>query len=276
MNTEVLLKTSPMGLPSEFVTPPASPNKRDRDFLTQNEPPPLKRKRTPSFDDGAFSLSRDTGSIPFLDCAKFGRDPAKDYLHRLRNNSASRATPLPNIILRPRQKKSRHSRLPSFPEELEPMVLNREDNSDLPLRRKRTRKLTIPSTRIKDNNDITSYAIASDPPANSLQATLSTDSSCTMPNISSLNMTRSLSLQVNMSLLNLAAAASSSSIASTNILPQRKSLLHVPSSSLQEESSSRSNETEEPPRRSRSPVATTLDYLATAMRFPDGAMGLSI
>eukprot|EP00536_Pseudo-nitzschia_multiseries_P002681 jgi/Psemu1/6007/gm1.6007_g len=281
MDSDSIIDMASTALPPfGFLTPPASPTRGGRAFVVQNEPPALKRKRTTSFDVTAVSsLTPMSANVPLLDCSNFCNGPALESSEGVYNSGAA-SPPLPKITLLPRQKRSRRSRVPSFPQELE-FDLNQENMSELPLRRRRTR-MTIPA-RTNGMNASTANIITAIPKRNILHrasSSRSTDNPTnTIPRRPPLNMTRSLSLQLNLSLLNIAAAATSgtsSNISSSN-MPKRKSLIHIPCHmSSQEEQSSSSDEVGGPTRRSRSPVAATLDYLATAIRFPDGAIGLSI
>lgn len=299
MNSGILANASSMALPLlEFVTPQTSPIRRRDNIGDNNDPPALKRKRTPSIDNHDTSLPSLDTNFPFLTCTNFCDGPAKDkneiIMNSNSNNSIAATPPLPKITLLPRQKKSKRARLPAFPQELQ-HDLNQEtnSNSERPLRR-RTRRMTIPTTRTMDYTDrhsTSNTTTAAKSNSKSLGRALSSrsigrnsSSSSTMPRKPSFNMTRSLSLQFNLSLMNLAAVAtgSSSNLSSSNnssSMPKRKSFLHIPGHSSSHEISSlssRNNETEDPTRRSRLSVATTLDYVATAIRFPDGAIGLSI
>eukprot|EP00537_Pseudo-nitzschia_pungens_P009739 CAMPEP_0172381938 /NCGR_PEP_ID=MMETSP1060-20121228/71206_1 /TAXON_ID=37318 /ORGANISM="Pseudo-nitzschia pungens, Strain cf. cingulata" /LENGTH=276 /DNA_ID=CAMNT_0013109729 /DNA_START=106 /DNA_END=936 /DNA_ORIENTATION=- len=276
MDSDSTMGTSSMPLtPLEFVTPPSSPDRRKRNFAAENEPPALKRKRTTSFDATAvYPLPPMSANFPLLHCENFCNCLPEDSSNGVYNSGAL-APPLPKITLLPRQKKSRRSRIPPFPQELE-FNLDQENTSELTLRRRS--RISIP-TRTIDKNGNTPNTIPTIPKRNVVRRPSSSRSTvnanATIPRRPSLNMTRSLSLQLNLSLLNIAAAATSGS--SSSNMPKRKSLIHVPCpTSSQDGPSFTNDEAEGRTRRSRSPVATTLDYLATAIRFPDGAIGLSI
>lgn len=283
MSSSLILNapTAAMQMPLEFLTPLASTSLllRRRRERAANEPPALnKRKRTSplsSASDGAATTSflPINTSLPFLDCANFCDDPLEGQQHQ---HQDSRVTPrLPNITLLPRTKKSRR---PYF---MSSSAQDQEQYIYKPLPRRR-RIIATPSAEDDDDkNTAVDVAVAVAPSTiftvakdDSLQRRASKSSS----NISttrrpSLSMTRSLSLQFNLSLLNLASAATgsvSSSCSSAASMPKRNSLIHVPytSSSQDDQKKDQNNR--------RSPVTTTFDYLATVMRFPDVAIGLSI
>eukprot|EP00532_Pseudo-nitzschia_australis_P016797 CAMPEP_0168264606 /NCGR_PEP_ID=MMETSP0141_2-20121125/11246_1 /TAXON_ID=44445 /ORGANISM="Pseudo-nitzschia australis, Strain 10249 10 AB" /LENGTH=284 /DNA_ID=CAMNT_0008203921 /DNA_START=18 /DNA_END=872 /DNA_ORIENTATION=- len=239
MNSDILANASSMTLPLlEFVTPQTSPIRRIDNVGDNNEPPALKRKRTPSIDTHDASLPSLNTNFPFLTCADFCDGPAEDKneinMKSSNSNKSIATTPsIPKITLLPRQKKSRRARLLVFPQKLQhDLYQETNSNSKLPLRR-RKRRMTIPTTRTMDYNDRHStsnttptIATAVKSNSNSLGRSLSSrsigrnnsSSSSTMPRKPSFNMTRSLSLQFNLSLMNLAAAAtgSSSNLRSSN------------------------------------------------------------
>jgi len=247
-----------------FATPTPSPDlvllRRER---AAYEPPLLlKRKRkSPSPSSCTSAIDAEAcyfttlASLPYLDYQDFGNINTEGTY-----GDSTLPTPLPNIKLYPRTKKTRIgcflSSSPQEQEQVEPET--------------RTRLLQVDtSTPSEDNNDVSK--VIDEVFSTSLARTSSSKN--VISRSSSMNLTRSLSLQFNLSLSSLTNCPLSAS--TTSMLPHRKSLLHIPSSfsssqdiQSQDVNSNSSNR--------RSPVTTTLDYFATAMRFPDVAIGLSI
>jgi len=256
--------TSP---PLAFATPEVSPClafHRKRERLANESPPLLKRQRkTPSVytsDSNADESSFNT-NLPYLDCVSCsdGFDGA--------HGSSTMSLPLPSVTLHLRTKRSRigvfvsssspeqdHDRM-RFCDYLESRTC--EDHGE-----------TNEDIDETSKNLITSR----------LQRASSSKSVTVLSRSPSTNMTRSLSMQLNLSLLNLATAATSSTsidgcpltASTSSFMPKRKSLLNISRST----SSAQDIQNVDGGLR-RSPVAATLDYLATAIRFPD-AIGLSI
>lgn len=261
--------------PLAFATPAPSPGlvllrRRER---AANEPPPLlKRKRTPpstcsSDAKVAASYLPTIAKFPYLDCEIFG------YGREGTHGGSASSIPLPNVMLYPRMKRSRTGCFLSS----SPQDQDDHDRSNYKLESRGTRVNIAPN---EENDEVAKNTDAAIP--TSLIRTSSSKSMLTRR--PSMNLTRSLSLQFN-SLLNLAAAATNNgasdvcplSASTSSLMPHRKSFLHIPRSSFssQDMPNLDVNENKEPNHR-RSPVATTLDYFATAMRFPDVAIGLSI
>lgn len=262
---------SPSTLPPlAFTTPVPSPNllsPRRRKRATNNPPPLLKRKRTPpssyySTPDAGASFLPNYTNLPFLDCENFGNGL------ELPSQSSSPISPLPSVTLHPRTKRSRKGCFVSS----SPQEQDEQDNQDRSDYDSQARN-EIKSTAGEENTD-DEITDADADFSNPLRRASSSKSM--IARRPSLNLTRSLSLQLNISLNNLAAAATSNSefcplsASTSSIMPKRKSLIQM-------RSSSSSNEIQnQDANHRRSPVATTLDYLATAIHFPDVGIGLSI
>ena len=257
--------------PLAFATPAPSPGliRLRRKERAANEPPPLlKRKRSApssrSYNDDlngsylpTFTDIPAITTLPYLDCENFGRRCEAT------RKSCTPSLPLPSITLSPRTKRCRIGCVvSSSPQE--------EDNHDRKIDEQDTRKQDncAPS---EENNDTIKN---SDPSlSNSMRRTSSSksmlmrtsSSKSILTRRSSMNLTRSLSLQFNMSLMNLAAAATN------NDCPiSASSSSSIPSNDVQNQDVNKDSN------HRRSPVAATLDYLATAIRFPDVGIGLSI
>lgn len=244
----------------ELATPESSPSLRRRRERDATEPPLLifKRKRTSSVDyspSEAYPLSTYT-SLPFLDCTGSWSS----------NNHASNDSefpPLPKITLLPRRKKPRKYSFVPLTDE----IVYQEQCSTTVVRR---RRLSSTSSRqeahdicVKDLDIASTTTTTKKPTRGILQrasSSRSIGSTVQTTRRPSLTMPRSLSLQFNLSILNLAASATTTGI------PKRNSSRSM---SCTEDNTEDSNNR-------RSPVAATLDYIAASMRFPDVAIGLSI
>ncbi len=251
--------------PLAFTTPTQSPNSRRRNRAANVQLPLLKRKRTPPsyFSESEVPYPPSTARLPFLDCETFGTG-----LEVPSQNSAL-SLPLPSISLQPRTKRSRRDLFESS-QNHEQECQQRDRNNT----KTHSQGLTyIPQIQEDDDDTIQTVDAELCTPLKR-----SSSSRSMLSRTSSMNLTRSVSLQVNMSLMNLAGAAKTSgdsgslSASTSALLPKRKSLKQMTSSSsakdivqIQRENAHR-----------RSPVASTLDYLATAMLFPDVGIGLSI
>ena len=249
--------------PLAFTTPTPSPNTRRRNRGANANPPLLKRKRSlPTyFSDSEVSYPSNKPSLPFLDCESFGTG-----IEAPSRNSAP-SLQLPSISLQPRTKRSRR--------DLSQPSLIHDQECEQPHRNNiKTQELAcIPLIQENDDDTIQSVDAELCTPLKR-----SSSSRSMLSRTSSMNLTRSVSLQFNLSLMNLAGAAKTNgdsgplSASTSSLLPKRKSFKQITSSSsakdivqIQRESAHR-----------RSPVASTLDYLATAMLFPDVGIGLSI
>lgn len=255
MTSRMIFNESTMALPPlAFASPKPSPNTIRERRRRDAQPPLLKRKRTPPWllPDTETSYLPNNASLPLLDCENFGTGlelPSQNYDLSLQ---------LPSISLQPRSKRSRIDLIDS--------VSNEEQEPDVTY---------PPQIQEKDDDTIqTADAELSNP------LKRSSSSRSMLSRTSSMNMTRSVSLQFNMSLMNLAGSARTSgdsgplSRSTSSLLPQRRSIKEMTSSSSAKDMVQIQRENASNHR--RSPVATTLDYLATAMLFPDVGIGLSI
>jgi len=255
--------------PLAFVTPaPSLDSLQLREIgRTANEPPHLKRKRSSSC---ASATVLDTSylpaavDLPYLDCENICN------IHIGTQVGSSTSLTLPNIKLYPRTKRPR---IGCFLSSL------REQGDQDRSNYHQEKKSSTASTEDKEDD---SNMKTSAKPFASLRRTCS---SKTMPYRStSMNLSRSLSLQFNMSLLNLAAVATNNcasdccplSASTSSMMPKRKSLLHIPSSFPSSQDVHKQDVKNKEPNHRRSPVTKTLGYLAKAMRFPDVSIGLSI
>lgn len=243
--------------PLAFLTPKPSPDLvlLRRTERSANEPPLLKRKRTSPSSCGS-AIDADVYAsdppndinLPYWDCESFGNSSGEGA-----HGASATSLPLPNITLYPRTKRSRIGCFGS------PAVFPQEQQDD------RDRSNYEPEPRRKR------VVVNTIPSSTGLQRTASSKS--ILPRRPSMNLTRSLSLQFNLSFLNLAAAATGSSTSCPN--SASTSSLMAQRSSFQDVQNLAVHENKEANHR-RSPVSTTLEYFATAMRFPDVAIGLSI
>lgn len=261
---------SPSTLPPlAFRTPVPSPDLlslRRRNRGANDPPPLLKRKRTaPSSyystpEDADASFLPTNTNLPFLDCENFGNGLEAP------SHGSPPSSPLPSVKLHPRTKRSR---LGCFVSSSSQEQDNQERNNTEVQTRSESNSTPVDEESIDE--EITN---ADADFTNPLRRASSSKSMISKR--SSVNLTRSLSLQLNISLNNLAAAATNSndfcplSASTSSIMPKRKSLLQMRTSSSSNEIQNQDSN------HRRSPVATTLDYLATAIRFPDVGIGLSI
>lgn len=255
--------------PSGFATPPTS---RDRLFSRRvsvnNSPPPLKRRRTESLlspvspDDLDASYIPRATNLPYLDCENYCTE--EDCNHG--GNTPS--TSIPTIRLSPAKRSRKDCFLSSSPKEHVD-----QDLSDYGF-----------ETRIQDAST-SSEEFDETPEIVDARSTPNIFRTSSLKSFRSkrpsMKFTRSFSLHVNLSLLNLKAASTNndgrescplSSSSMSSIMPKRSSFISIRSS--QDILSEEGDHSKEPNQRS-SPVTTPLDYLST-MRFPDVAIGLSI
>ncbi len=264
MESTMLFKSPSTLPPLAFSTPMPSPNllRLQRRKRAANEPPPLlNRKRTaPSSCSSAPDIDASYlptfTNLPFLDCENFGNG-----LQAPSQSSAS-SLPLPSVTLHPRTKRSRINCFVSSP----PQVQDNQDRSEYDSETRRGSN--TPSLEENNDDDITINEADADFSKPLRRASSSKSMLSRRPSVT---LTRSLSLQV--SLINLAAAGDCCplSASTSSMMPKRKSLLKLKTSS-----SSLSEMQNQDVNHRRSPVAATLDYLATAIRFPDVGIGLSI
>ena len=260
-----MLFKSPSTLPPlAFSTPVPSPNllRLRRRKRVANEPPPLlncKRTAPPSCSstpDLHASYLPTFTNLPFLDCENFGNEMQ-------RSEKAASSLPLLSVTLHPRTKRSRINCLVSSP----PQEKDNQDRSEYDSETRRGSN--TPAIEENNDDDVTINEADADF-SNPLRRASSSKSMLTRR--PSVTLTRSLSLQV--SLINLAAAGDCcplSASTTSSMMPKRKSLL-----TLKTSSSSLSEMQNQDVNHRRSPVVATLDYLATAIRFPDVGIGLSI
>ena len=260
MSTSTYLTKSPMSS-SAFSTPTPSPHtlqKRRLDYGVNDPPPLLKRKRT---SPSSYVSAIDGPYMPVTDLP---------YLNfRGGRTSTSPPLSLPSISLEPRSKRCRIGQFVSS---------SPQDQDDASVRR-RVDSCSIEPDDIRNDAVITSTI--DEESTTQMHKSSSSKSMLTKSSSrkSSMNLSRSLSVQFG-SLLNLAQAAPIptdgcplSASTSSILLPKRKSLLQISASSA---SAQDIQDLDAPAKGRRSPVTTTMDYLATAMRFPDVAIGLSI
>jgi len=233
------------------------------------EPPLLKRKHagsSSSVTDMDASYLPASTNLPYLNCANFGNEI--DVTH----GASTACLPIPYIKLDPRTKRSRKGCfLSSSPQE---HYIQELSNYGEETRRRDT------SSPSEDEMDGTLPTVDAAPRTGLQRASSSKSMISRRP---TMQLSRSFSLQFNLSFLNLTAAGTSNggpnsdslSASSPSILPTRKSFLHIQSSSSQDMSNPKDEQSREVSQRRR-PVATTLDYLATSIRFPDVTIGLSI
>lgn len=281
MSSAILSNDTTSRLPAlAFATPAPSPGLvllRRRERAANKPPPLLKRKRTPSIsstcssddDEVAASYLPTLTNFPILDCENFGNGREGTQT----NGGSASSIPLPNIMLFPRTKRSGTGCfISSSPQD------HHQSNYEFESKRARVNsaRKSVPTCKTEENDNVTKNT--DETTSTSLIRTSSSKNMLT--GRPSMNLPRTLSLQFN-SFLNLAAAATNNgasdgcplSASTSSLIPQRKSFLNIPRSS----SSSHldANENREQNIR-RSPVATTLDYFASAMRFPDVSIGVSI
>jgi hypothetical protein len=253
--------------PLAFVTPAPSPGfmrLRRRERIANEPPLLLKRKCTPSssHDSASASYLPTNANLPFLECENFCKGSVE------KREESTSYLPLPDITLNPRTKRSTIGCfLSSSPQE--EYVQQRSEYEP------ETRRRRVNSLMSEDANKNTDAALST-----TLHRTSSSKSM--LSRSSSVSLTRSLSLQLNISFQSLAAAATNSndgcplSATTSSIMPQRKSLLNLPSSSTSSQDIQTLDVNQIKEQQRRSPVAATLDYIATAIRFPDVGIGLSI
>jgi len=308
-----LFCASPLSSSSHLITstPAPSPTFLLRRRRLLHRPPTLKKRKhcdnyntTPAFTTQSSSSSflPIQTKLPYLD---FGDDEEEANANQTTTSCNSRNSlvfpSLPRITLKKRTTNNRsHCFLSSSPqnlcheeeeevreqapqeEEAEEVIQAQQDQEDRELeepasRRRRTCSAPSSFTTITANDIVENVPF-----------TPIISSTTAMNNNSISSMTRSVSLQFSLSLMNLSTAATTSSSSSQQqqqcgaataalaALPKRNSLLQLSKSistmslELLNGSSSLSGSGRS------SPVTTTFDYLATAMRFPDVAIGLSI
>jgi hypothetical protein len=261
-------------------TPTPSPNLLLRRRLQRygaNGPPTLKKRKRHNND---ASSSQSTflpinTNLPLLDFTTSHDDDDDDVNERRRQ--ADVFPPLPSIALKKRSSTKNNFFLSSpqdfyLQQEVQVQVQSRVQQQQAEV--EETQDLQEPAPRRRRTNTSSSAHVASVFPP-------TTSSNTTVDNV--LSMPRSISLQFSLSLMNLASANGSNSSCSQLLLPTRKKSLHIQKalSTMTLDlyggnHSSSENEMMISGQRARSPVTTTLDYLAKSMRFPDVAIGLSI
>lgn len=264
--------------PSALVarTPTPSPNLLLRRRLQRygaNGPPTLKKRKRHN-DDASFSQSTFlpiNTNLPLLD---FTDDDNDDE----RRRQADVFPPLPSTALKKRSSRKNNFLFSSpqdfyLQQEVQVQVQPRLQQQQAKV--EETQDLQEPAPRRRRTNTSSSAPVASVTPSTP------TTTNTTIDNV--MSMTRSISLQFSLSLMNLASANGSNSSCSQLLLPTKRQSLQIPKAlstmSLEVNGSNHScsgNEMTMLGQRSRSPVTTTLDYLAKSMRFPDVAIGLSI
>lgn len=272
--------------PLAFATPTPTPGllMRRRRERAVNEPPPLlKRKRVSPLPGAAATAAADAAflpistGLPFLDCDNFCSNGNEHTLAR--DSAVLRPLPrrvLPKLRLSPRTTKSDRGYFL-------PLALSFDDEEDQELTHcnckpeKNMTRLAVSPNNQHDNwtkNVEEACASPSTPSVTNEDSLERASSSKSFHGLiskrSSTDMTRSLSLQFNLSLKNIAVTATNSG--SVN------SLIHIQGSSSSQDMANTMGDSQQnkDSNHRRSPVAATLDYLATAMRLPDVAIGLSI
>jgi len=279
----MLSKNSAMTLPPlAFATPsPSRGQVISRREAAKHGPPFLKRKRTESpfppyaSNNGASFLPIVT-NLPYLDCSNFSNE-AEEF-----DEGISSPHSLPTIKLNPRSKRSREGCFLTSSQEnfyLDTTSSQTCVNVDLSDYDNGTKRMET-STPNEDYEE--NLVIDDETPSSSMQRASSLKSM--LSKRPSMNLTRSFSLQLNLSLLNLKAAATNNgennschlSSSMSSIGPKRNSFIKIrTSSSLQDILSQEGDNSKELNHR-RSPLTTPFDYIASTIRFPDVAIGLSI